>query len=201
MVLNNKKAYPEVCFTILKELQDQLPGHLSYHSINHIIDVANVSNEYIKHYEIEESIARLIRIAAIGHDYGYIVSPLDHEERSIKDLMPYLKPVLSKEEIAIVGGLIRATKVPQDPKNFYEEILADADLDYLGRNDYERLSQKLYEEFLHYGVVQNDQEWLDTQIMFLERHVYHTLYAKEHRAKTKAKKLKELKTSRHGSNV
>ena len=33
-----------------------------------------------------------------------------------------------------------ATKIPQKPQNHYEEVLSDADLDYLGRDDFLRLA-------------------------------------------------------------
>jgi len=92
--------------------------------------------------------ANLIRIAAICHDYGFVVSRLNHEERSIVEIQPFLIPILTSDEVAIVNGMIRATKVPQEPKTFYEEILADADLDYLGRKDYNDISAKLFKEYL-----------------------------------------------------
>lgn len=193
MTLNNKKTYPAVCFHILEELKGKLAPYLSYHCYEHIIDVANVCDKYITLYNIPDDMAKLIRIAAISHDFGYTVSPIDHEERSITLIEPLLKPVLTTEEIALVNGMIRATKVPQQPKTFYDKILADADLDYLGRHDYDTLSENLHQEFLHFGVVKTEREWLDLQIKFLESHHYHTLFGKWNRRKLKMKKLKELK--------
>jgi len=194
MTLDNKKTYPEICFQILDELKDKLAPSLSYHSYGHIIDVANVCDKYIRTYNIEDHMAKLIRIAAVSHDFGYTVSSIDHEERSITLIEPMLRPILTKEEIALVNGMIRATKVPQKPKTFYDKILADADLDYLGRNDYNQLSENLHKELLHFGVLKTEREWLDLQINFLENHEYHTLYAKWNRRNLKLSKLKELKT-------
>jgi uncharacterized protein len=193
MVLSNKKAYPEICVRILKDLEENLPAHLTYHALEHTIDVANVINHYIEHLKIDEGMAKLLRIAAVSHDYGYIVSPINHEERSIIAIEPYLKNLLTTDEINIVNGLIRATKVPQQTNTIYEEIIADADLDYLGREDYNELSNKLYQEFIHFDFVSDDKEWLNLQIKFLEKHKYHTLFAKTHRQGLKTKKLKELK--------
>lgn len=182
--------YPDICFHILEELKGKLAPHLSYHSYEHIIDVANVCDIYIRLYRINDDVAKLIRIAAISHDFGYTVSPIDHEERSITLIEPILKPVLTKEEIALVNGMIRATNLPQEPKTFYDKILADADLDYLGRIDYNQISENLHQEFLYFGVVKTNREWLELQIKFLESHEYHTLYAKWNRRKLKLKKLK-----------
>ena len=194
MTLDNKKTYPDICFHILEELKGKLAPYLSYHTYEHIIDVANVCDKYIRLYRIDDDMAKLIRIAAISHDFGYTVSPIDHEEHSIILIEPMLSPILTKEEIALVNGMIRATKVPQQPKTFYDKILADADLDYLGRNDYDELSENLHQELLHYGVIKSERQWLDLQIKFLESHEYHTLYAKWNRRKLKLRKLKILKT-------
>jgi len=201
MILRNKNSYPKICFEIIEQLKEKLPNYLSYHSMDHIIDVANVCNDYIEYYDIPEEMAKLMRIAAICHDYGYIESSLDHEERSIVAIKPFLTPILTSKEVEIVNGMIRATKVPQEPKTFYEEILADADLDYLGRKDYDEISAKLFNEYLHFDIVSNKIEWLDLQIWFLENHKFHTDFAKKNRQKLKFENIKELKSLRLASKL
>lgn len=201
MVLRNKNSYPKICFKIIEQLKEKLPNYLSYHSMDHIIDVANVCNDYIEYYDIPEEMAKLLRIAAICHDYGYIESSIDHEERSIVAIKPFLSPILNSKEVEIVNGMIRATKVPQEPKTFYEEILADADLDYLGRKDYDEISAKLFNEYLHFDIVSNKIQWLDLQIWFLENHKFHTDFAKKNRQKLKFENIKELKSLRLAANL
>lgn len=192
MELKNKEAYPKICIEILEDLKENLPAHLTYHSIAHTIDVANVCDYYIEQYKIEKPIGDLIRIAAVGHDYGYLFAPENHEERSIAELTPKLEGDFSKKEIDLIAGMIRATKIPQNPKNFYEQILADADLDYLGRKDYDKWSARLFKEFMHFKVVKDKSEWLDIQIRFLTNHHFHTDLAIEKRADRKKEKLIEL---------
>ena len=200
MELENISAYPEVCHKILKDLTEKLPGHLTYHCLEHTIDVANVCNQYIDYYMIAERPARLIRIAAVAHDYGYIFGPKEHEERSIVEIRPMLGEY-SDSEIEVIEGLIRATKVPQKPRNLYEEILADADLDYLGRDDYDQLSEGLRKEFLHFGVIQNEQDWLEIQIKFLENHKFHTSWAKMHRSDAKQRVIQKLRDALGSQNL
>lgn len=201
MVLKNKEAYPPVCFEILEDLEHKLPEHLEYHSLEHTIDVANICDEYIKHFNLDKKESNLIRIAAISHDYGYIDSPEEHEKKSVDKIVPLLKKYkYSKKDIDLISGMIMATKIPQRPNNIYEEILADADLDYLGRNDYDKLSSRLLKEFYHYNVVSNKKQWLDAQINFLENHSYHTERAKKNRDKSKSKKLEQIKSERLAAN-
>lgn len=200
MELENSKAYPEVCHKILGELKEKLSDHLTYHRYEHTIDVANVCNHYIDYYMIADHIAELIRIAAVGHDYGYVFSPQDHEERSIEELRPLLTDY-SESQISLIAGMIRATKVPQQPNSLYEEILADSDLDYLGRDDYDKLSGGLYKEFLHFGVVKNDLDWLEIQIKFLENHKFHTDWAKMHRSDAKQRVIQRLRNELNSRNI
>lgn len=193
MELLNRADYPDVCFRILEELSSKLPGHLTYHCLEHTVDVANVCEHYIEHYMLADQIAELLRIAAVSHDYGYIFGPKEHEERSILEVRPMLTPNYNEKQIHLIEGMIRATKVPQDPKNLYEEIMADSDLDYLGRTDYDKLSAGLYKEFKHFGVVNNQSDWLDIQIRFLEMHEFHTDWAIRHRKENKMKVLHKLR--------
>ncbi len=193
IALQNQSAYPKICFDLLSYMREELPDYLTYHSIDHIIDVANVCDDYIKFYDIDDDQGKLIRIAAISHDLGFVASAKEHEERSILEIKPLLENILDPTEIETINGMIRATKVPQQPKTFFEEILADADLDYLGRDDYDKLSYGLFKELVHYEVIKTENEWLDIQINFLENHRYHTSYAKEHRSDKKFIKLEELR--------
>lgn len=197
MDLHNKSAYPQVCFDLLSYMEENWHEYLTYHTISHIIDVANVCEKYIGYYNLDEATAQLIRIAAISHDIGYLSSPKNHEEAGIIEIKPFLEPLLDTEQIASINGMIRATKVPQKPRNLCEEILADADLDYLGRKDYDIISEGLYREFLYFKMISNELDWLNIQIQFFENHSYHTAFAIESLSKPKAIKLEELKQKRH----
>jgi len=193
--LKNKERYPKVALHLLAYMKERWPKHLTYHALSHTIDVANVCDSYIQHYDIDQDNADLIRIAAISHDVGYIISPKDHEESGILEVKPFLEKTLNQKQIEAINGMIKATKVPQNPTTFYEEIIADADLDYLGRTDYFQLSEKLKLEFIHFNVIKNEEEWLKVQIDFLESHSYHTSFAKETRSAQKLKTLEKLKAN------
>ena len=52
----------------------------------------------------------------------------------------------SETEIDTICGMILATKFPQQPHNRLEEIMCDADLDYLGRPDFFSIGNTLFEE-------------------------------------------------------
>lgn len=86
-----------------------------------------------------------------------------------------------------------ATKVPQSPKNLFEQIICDADLDYLGRRDFDPISRSLFVEFKEYGIVQSIDEWNKLQVKFLEGHTYHTEFARKNRQPIKEQRIAAIK--------
>ncbi|MFN7601710.1 MAG: hydrolase, partial [Bacteroidota bacterium] len=73
-----------------------------------------------------------------------------------------------------------------------EKILCDADLDYLGRDDFFEISNKLFQEMKDAGVVENEREWNLVQRTFLQGHRYHTGYSKAIRESGKQQRLNEI---------
>lgn len=85
-----------------------------------------------------------------------------------------------------------ATKIPQQPHNLLEQIICDADLDYLGRDDFYKIGETLRKEFLHYSIVNSDEEWETLQIKFLQNHHYHTISSQQLREPIKHQYLLQL---------
>jgi len=151
--------------------------------------------EFIARQEnIEEYDIMLLKTAALFHDAGFINILNDgHEEESVQLAEKELPEFgYNKDEIEKISGMIRATKIPQQPKNELECILADADLEYLGTDSFEHIANKLYQELKHYNPSLSLEEWNDIQINFLQAHFYHTKYCIQNRTEAKEKNLKLL---------
>jgi hypothetical protein len=73
----------------------------------------------------------------------------------------------SEADITTICGMIMATRIPQSPANLLESILCDADLDYLGRDDFKKIGQTLFEEFTEYSILHDEQAWNRLQVSFL----------------------------------
>jgi hypothetical protein len=93
----------------------------------------------------------------------------------------------------MILGLIRATKIPQNPSNLLEKIICDADLDYLGREDFWEIGNKLFEELKTLGLISNKYEWNQNQLVFLENHSYFTNASQKLRNERKHQNLLEIK--------
>ncbi|MES2849015.1 MAG: hypothetical protein V4685_08165, partial [Bacteroidota bacterium] len=98
----------------------------------------------------------------------------------------------TEEDKEIIQGLIMATKIPQTPQTHLQQIICDADLDYLGRDDFYSIGENLRKEFLHFNIVANNEDWEKLQLNFLSHHQYHTKASRQLREPEKHKYLKQI---------
>ena len=193
------KGYNKLRRKALEILNTQLSEELYYHGIHHTMNVLKICNNYIKRDKMNSYDAKLLRLGALLHDIGFTVSNVDHEETGkniATDLMTNFG--FSQKDISTVQGLILATKIPQSPKTELEKIICDCDLDYLGRSDFYRISDHLYKELKYSNVVSSKLEWNKIQIKFMEKHKFHTKFAKKYRQPNKEKRIDELKKAIQG---
>ena len=166
---------------------------LSYHNPDHIQDVYVSALRIADSEGIDEEGKNLLRVATLLHDAGFIHTSVNHEKRGA-EMAGCVLPVFgfSTSQISIVQEMILATKVPQRPISHLDRIICDADLDYLGRDDFYSIGGKLYMELLASGVVKDDKSWNALQKKFLEAHRYHTNFSKANREPEKQERLKEI---------
>ena len=160
---------------ILNKLRGELPAHLTYHNIDHTNDVMQAADLLAIAENITAADKSLLAAAALLHDTGFLTGRENHEESSC-NIARYYLPVYgySPEEIAIICGLIMATRLPQSPNSKLAEILCDADLDYLGRDDFFALSNRLFDELKNESLVQDEGQWNRQQADFMAGHSYFT---------------------------
>ena len=176
------------------KLKKNLPPLLTYHGFHHTEDVLNAALQIAEAEKINENDLELLRVAVLFHDSGFTELYKDHEEKGAemaKEYLPYFG--FKTEDIDCICGMILATKIPQKPLTKLEEIICDADLDYLGRTDFYTIGKTLFEEFKTFDIVQDELQWDKIQIKFLESHHYLTDYSQRVRASQKQEYLMALK--------
>ncbi|WP_345950184.1 HD domain-containing protein [Mucilaginibacter sp. PAMB04274] len=179
---------------ILQKLQREFPHHFYYHSVEHTQDVYNAAAEIGAQEGLTEYEMKLLLTAAWYHDAGFLEGPNQHEEASCRIALTVLPGFnYTGQEIDRICGMIRATRIPQSPQNKLEMILSDADLDYLGRNDFFTIGEKLFAELCTLGVISTRNEWDKLQIRFLGNHHYFTNTAINTRQAQKDRHLMALK--------
>lgn len=178
---------------IFRKQKEELPVDLRYHNIEHIEDVVKSAMTIAEHEKTKPDDIRLIRIAALFHDSGFTTSLNNHEENGCalaRDILPSFG--FDDQQIESICGMIMATKIPQTPQTPLEKIICDADLDYLGRDDFYTIGQRLFEEMKMRGFVESEREWNLIQKTFLESHRYHTQYARQNREAKKQQHLQDI---------
>ncbi len=161
---------------IIHLLKTELPRELSYHGLHHTMDVLRVATTLCAKEKINKRDTVLVKTAALFHDAGFIKNKhANHEYESCVLAREHLKDFgYSHEDAEIVCGMIMATKIPQTPNTTLEQIICDADLDYLGRDDFYPIAHSLYEELSAYKLLSDEKTWNRLQISFLESHSFFT---------------------------
>ena len=179
---------------ILEQLESDLPRHLYYHGHHHTLDVLEAVERIGKSEGVSEDEQNLLLVAAAYHDCGFLNGHQNHEVKGCeiaKETLPQFG--FGDVEINQICTMIMSTKVPQGPQDLLSKILCDADLDYLGRDDFEPIGTNLFKELTHLGIITELEAWNRIQVSFLTQHKYHTDYGKNHRQPQKQEHLENLK--------
>lgn len=182
---------------VLGQLENRLDRTLFYHGIHHTLDVVTASAEIaaLEGITDKEALA-LLRTAALYHDSGFLTAYQGHEEAGCALAREVLADFgYNAMQIETICGMIMATKIPQSPQNTLEKIICDADLDYLGRGDFEAIAATLFEELKVRDMVEDIPAWDAVQVKFLEAHSYWTASQQKRRDAAKQRHLQHLKNS------
>jgi uncharacterized protein len=171
----------------LARLERELSPVLCYHSVHHTRDDVAVAVERLAAQEgvIGEALL-LLRTAAYFHDIGFVEQREQHEAigaRIAAEVLPRFG--YQPKQVALIHRIIMATRLPQMPRTPLECILADADLDVCGRDDFLVLNRCLRAELATIGSTFSDREWYSGQINFLQAHRYWTAAARATRDEVK----------------
>jgi uncharacterized protein len=179
---------------MLRKLKVELPAFLTYHNLSHVLDVLESAENIGRSEGVSGEDMILLKTAALFHDSGFIKGPQNHEEASCEIAQKILPDFgYTQHQVDIVNGIILATKIPQMPHNHLEDIIGDADLDYLGRDDFFSIGNGLFEELKYFGVLRTETEWNELQRNFIEAHSYHSKTSLANRELKKQKHLKAIK--------
>ena len=186
--------YESIKKFILKKLEKDLDPRLTYHSVDHTLDVLESA---IRLGEMENLPPReftFLKTACLFHDSGMLVTYRGHEDAGIKICRETLPAYnYNEEETEIICRMILTTRLPQCASQHLDKILCDADLDYLGRPDFFMIAHRLKYEWDVLGIHPTTlMEWYTIQKNFLSTHKYFTASAKKLRQACKLENLKQI---------
>jgi uncharacterized protein len=179
----------------LDRLDRELPRSLHYHSLAHTHDdVLPAVERLAKYTGVAGGDLLLLRTAALFHDVGYVERVAGHELASARiaaEMLPHFGYLPA--QIGAVAGMIRATRMPQAPRTALQALLADADLDGLGRDDFLPRSLDLWAELATLGAPTTERQWFGRQVAFLRGHRYWSRAARGARDAGKLRNIARLR--------
>ncbi len=178
---------------VLAFLRETLPKGLYYHSVQHTVDVIQATEEIALNENIFDERVILLKTAALFHDSGFTKKYQKNEVIGVEIAKQFLpKYGYTEAQILTIEKLILATEISHQPKNKLEKIIKDADLDYIGRDDFEEISNKLFNELQEKEFVKDKAEWDNMQVKFFDSHRYYTNYSIANRLDKKMENLKNI---------
>ena len=189
----SEELYKSIRSAIVDKFQD-LSADLFYHSIYHTLDV----EKQAERIAISEKVSSkddifLLKVACLYHDSGFLFTYNEHEKAGCKLAKEELPRFgLKQDHIDIICGLIMATCIPQTPLTKLEKIICDADLDYLGRNDFFPISNNLFRELKTRNIIKSEDQWNLIQASFFKQHKYFTVTCKKLREQQKQQHLEMI---------
>lgn len=177
---------------IMTRFAEDLSPALLYHNAYHTFeDVLPAATRLALDMGLDDECVLLIRTAAVFHDTGFLEQVQDHETRSIALARAVLPSMgYSDAQIGCICDIIDATRLPQRPNGIAQEIICDADLDVLGRDNFLEINRSLLEETRMLNAAPpTDLAWYTGQLRFLMGHRYFTPAARALRDKGKQRNI------------
>ena len=200
----SQRNYEKVKDVVINKLKQELPNDLYYHGPHHTLDVIASAERIGKAEGLNEEKIMLIKLAALFHDSGFLNKYQNNEIEGAKFAKEFLpKYGFTNQQVQLVEGMILATVIPQKPTNHLEQIICDADLDYLGRSkvEFDKISTSLAKELIKYKFLKSQNDWDPIQVKFLEMHRYFTDTCKKDRRPGKIERLREIHNRISGPQI
>ncbi len=168
--------YKEVKDFVTDKLKKELKPSLYYHNYKHTLDLLKCVEYLAKEEKVAGEDIILLRTAALFHDTGFLWQ-YDNNEPFGCDFAREILPQYgyNDQQIEIICEMIMATQMPQNPKNKLAEILCDADLFYLGRDDFFITALRLHREWSENSTKKiTFKDWYLNQKSFVLSHEFFT---------------------------
>ena len=176
-------------------LENKLSDEYLFHSRKHTLNVLHGAIMIGEQCGLQEEEMNILKMSALFHDTGYVISNDNHEEESAFIAAEFLRSKkIGENTISRVERAILATRVPQRPLDRVSEVLCDADLLHLGGDDYFEQMELLRLEWQVTGRhFFTEAEFHLNSIDFFAQHHYHSAYGKKVMEAKKEERLAKIR--------
>lgn len=152
---------------ILADLE-RLPERYRYHNIQHTLEVMENAAKLGVEAGLSGHEQRLLDTAALMHDYGYLKCYRNNESHGAAAAEMILPGYgYAPADVKIIADMIRATAPPCSPRSRLEDLICDADLGYLGTDNFRVRAADLRNEYMAMEKNLSDCEWYRMEYKFL----------------------------------
>ncbi|MBG8555228.1 Pycsar system effector family protein [Hymenobacter guriensis] len=186
-IVKQAKAYVETLF------EEKLPKQLVYHSPRHTRTVAKEATALGEAAGLSAEDIEVLQLAAWFHDTGYTEVYDGHEFRSMELAAQWLQQQqYPAERIALVQELIKATHRDETPKTELQQLMVDADMSSMGREEFFGNAELLRTEWeTTLGKTYSNPDWAEYQLDFLSSAHFYSDAGKERYRKQFKANIKE----------
>lgn len=177
--------------TILASLEN-----MYYHQYAHSLDVYKRATYLAKKEWLSKEEIEVLQIAALFHDTGFIIRYEKNEPLGAKIASNYLMSIsYPQEKIQLIERIILATDPDyKKPKDIYEKIIKDADIDNIGREDFFEKWDKVKTELENIKKIKiSDVDWHHSMLDLLYKTKFYTHTQIKERKKMKEENVSKLK--------
>jgi len=179
-----------------KLLTEELPSNFLYHNLTHTKRVFKSTKEIIANNSISEEDVKILLLATLLHDVGYVKGCDKHEEKGVEIGAEFLRSQhVDETTIEKVSQCIMATVFDSEPTTQLERIIRDADASHFAKDYFQEASELLRQEWKIQGKENNSKrKWLEGNIELLEnKHTFYTDYAQKHWTPKKEENIQLMK--------
>ena len=171
----------ETALYVEEYMKVHLPENIVFHNYNRTSKIARICDTLSIQSDLNGNEKILLHLAALFIDIGFCDDPKKSAAASARHARNYfMQKGLEVGTIKIITESIEAIGYPQQPVSLVAQYLCDADMYYLGSNNYPLDTELLRKEISLVDKVNfSDLDWIKRQLQVLENHTYFTAEARK----------------------
>lgn len=169
---------PSLYCRILNELRESMPREFCFHNWIHTKEVVEAVYKILRNFpKLSARRKRCLLLAALMHDFGYLVDPSNHEAASARMAAEIYRSIgIREKDVESIVTIILATCPTRPLATIEEKIMRDADFYHMKSAICQKRKAKLLrEELRNLGSVYSDAEWRKIDCEFRKAHKFNVI--------------------------
>lgn len=159
---------------VFKIFSDEASPNLYFHNLTMTKNIVSQVELLANSERVSEELYFVLKLASLFIFTGYITDYEKPVEAALSTMDEVLSRFSFKENFVDESKKLIKNSFTENYNSLSDRILHDARLDYLGRSDYIRLTDRLLKERTEHGLSIKKEDWIDMQRKLLSGHDFLT---------------------------